>query len=272
MEVTVATVCMDSGTDVTKNIKYASDSVISAASQGADWILLPETFSHMGPRANHIKSAFHDEDPRIIEFKMLSKKLGVTIFLGTVPERVKDSDKIFNTLYVIDKSGEIIAKYRKTHLFSLNGLKPEDSYQEKNTYIAGDQLKTLKIDGFQVHLSICYDIRFSAMFNKLQAKSQCDVIVCPSAFAMSTGKRHWHILMQSRAIEYQCYVVAAAQTGLKSDSRSNYGHALICDPMGKIIEDTGSTPGIIISKLSKSHLKKTRQTLPVLKDLRHDLY
>lgn len=272
-KITVASLCLNSGPDSPLNISKAVSYVNEAAINGAQWIVLPEMFTFMGPYKDLHSNILYQDSEDFKYFCKIAHDLKVVIFLGTIPEKSDTTpSKVFNTLYVINRDGRVIAKYRKTHLFNLNGRSKATTYRESDGYIAGNHFVTLEIDGFQTHLSICYDIRFSAMFNLLQSKKEADVIICPSAFTQATGKRHWHLLMRARAIEYQCYVIASAQTGEKSNHKKNYGHALICDPWGNVISDTGESEGIAYATICKDQLQQYRESLPILNNQRNDLY
>lgn len=271
--INVASICMNSTKSVSENIANAFNLIENAVSEGASWVVLPEMFSYMGPYKDLFKNAESETSENIEKFKALALKHKITIFLGTVPEKSsKSSQKVYNTLFVISKEGKIISKYRKTHLFNLNGPTTDTSYKESDGYLPGDKFETVEIDGLKVHLSICYDIRFSSMFDCLQRRAKADVIVCPSAFTETTGKRHWHMLMQSRAVEYQCYVIASSQTGIKENGKENYGHAIAIDPMGNVLADTKKDEGFVICAISKNTISKTRKSLPIIENRRTDLY
>ena len=263
---------MDSGDSSESNISTAIELIYKAKHTGANWILLPEMFTFMGSYHKLKSETLSENSKPFKKFQQIAKDLQIVLFLGTIPEPSTHESKVYNTLYVIGRQGEIISKYRKTHLFNLNTGEKNERYCEADGYLQGDELVTTNIDGFNVHLSICYDIRFSSLFNSLQKLNECDVIVCPSAFTKATGKRHWHMLMQSRAIEYQCYVIASAQTGTKKNKKTNYGHALICDPWGKVLVDTGESSGIVTSTISKQTINTHRQSLPVLSNQRPEIY
>ena len=263
---------MDSGVDSESNIDNAINYIRSSRSEGADWILLPEMFSFMGPYDDLKKEAISIHSERFKVFQGLAKELGIVLFLGTIPEPSDDDKKVYNTFYVIGRDGNVLAKYRKTHLFNLNGDDKRNRYCESDGYIQGDDLVTINIDGYNVHLTVCYDIRFSGLFNALQKIEKADVIMCPSAFTEATGKRHWHTLMKSRAIEYQCYVVASSQTGTKKNGKSNYGHALVYNPWGTLLVDTKKNPGYEITSISKEVISSHRKALPILSNSRPELY
>ena len=217
-------------------------------------------FSFMGSYDNLKKEAISTNSSKFKAFQNLAKELNVVLFLGTIPEPSDDAKKVYNSFYVIGRDGKIIAKYRKTHLFNLNGDDKKNRYCEADGYIQGENLVTINVDGYNVHLTVCYDIRFSGLFNALQKIAKADVIMCPSAFTEATGKRHWHTLMKSRAIEYQCYVVASSQTGSKKNGKANYGHALVYDPWGTLLVDTKKSPGYEITSISKEVISSHRNS------------
>jgi predicted amidohydrolase len=198
------------------------------------------------------------------------------LFAGTWGERPAQqneaSQKVYNTLHVFGRNGELLAKYRKVHLFSLKNEKGDLTHSEPDGYLPGNSFQSVVIDGLRVHLAICYDLRFPEMFATLQKLGPCDVLMAPSAFTKATGERHWELLCRSRAIDLQAWVVAPNQVGVHHGSKESFGHSYIIDPWGTILADSGKLPGIIYSEIHLNHLHTFRMRLPVLSNKRPDLY
>lgn len=284
-DLTLAAITMNSRSDKALNVEVAIEHVRRAAAAGAKWILLPEVFSYHGPYDRLAEMAEPEQGPLNQRLAALAKELGVTIFAGSVPElpspgeqRAKDSTssssvtRVYNTQYVFGPTGDLIAKYRKVHLFNLTGEGESPTYNESMGYLAGNQIVTAVIDGWRVGFATCYDLRFPAFFYQMTAKTPVDILVVPSAFTKKTGEAHWQLLLQARAVECQCFLFSANQTGEHSPGKESFGHSLIIDPWGKILADSGLDTGIIYRTVSKAELGTVRGRLPALDNRRSDLY
>ncbi|NRA62869.1 MAG: carbon-nitrogen hydrolase family protein [Pseudobacteriovorax sp.] len=273
-ELKVAAISMNSGIDKAENVAKAIEMVKQAASQGADWIQLPEVFTYIGPYSRLHQNSDGEGDELIETLGQLSKSLGIILFAGSIPETSHTSDnKVYNTSFVFNRDGSVIGKYRKIHLFNLIGDDQKPIYQESSGFLAGDSLVSIDIDGWQVALATCYDLRFPELFLKLTQRAKVDIFSLPSAFTYETGNAHWEILLRSRAIESLSYVFAANQCGWKADRKRCYGHSMIVDPWGSILDETGSDePAIAITTIKKSEIKKARSKLPIYHDRESAVY
>jgi predicted amidohydrolase len=209
-----------------------------------------------------------------LRMSKLARELNIVLFAGTVGERSESQNekKVFNTSFVFDRKGDLIARYRKIHLFNLSDATGKPLYCESDGFLSGQDIVTLDIDGFHVGLSICYDLRFASLYESMAKKRPLDVIMVPSAFTLGTGMYHWELLLRARAVEQLAYVVAPNQVGTHSPGKMSYGHAMIVDPWGTKICDTGSKPGIALANLSKDTIAGYRAQLPALANRRFDLY
>ncbi len=283
--INLAAICMNSTNDKKRNIETALRYVRDAAKKGANWILLPEVFAYHGPYDKIYEMAESESGPLNESFSKLARELGVCIFAGTVGERpeegelnpseVKNRDghkRVFNTAYIFDRTGKRVGKYRKTHLFNLYDEKKQPLYCESDGFIPGKQLSTFELDGFKVGMAICYDIRFPGFFSNLVRESSIDILVVPSAFTFKTGQDHWELLLRARAIECQCYVFAANQTGTHSPGKISYGHSMIIDPWGEVLANTGNDEGIAMTTASHEKIAQIRSRLPALENRRPELY
>ncbi len=281
----LAAISMTTSADKERNVVEAERLVREAAKLGADWVQLPEMFPFMGDYAYNYEMAELEGGPLYQRLAGWAKELKIVLFAGTVGERPKPDEpldfatknaigqkKVFNTSYVFGRDGELLAKYRKIHLFNLNGDDGRPRYAESDGFIPGEEPVSLVIDGLKVALSICYDLRFPALYQLLSKSGDPDVITVPSAFTKSTGLAHWELLLRARAVEHQSYVFAANQTGVHSPGKESFGHALIIDPWGSVLADSGDQPGVALATLSGAALKDVRSRLPALANRRPEVY
>ena len=271
---------MNSGDDPKANIEKACRLVTKACEQGAKWILLPEMFSYMGPYHRLWETSYQGADDFPQSLKDICKTYGVHLFAGSVGERTNPPvenplhhyQKVYNTMFAFAPSGSCLAKYQKAHLFHLEGGDGQPLYSEAEGFCEGHQLVSTDIGGWHIAFGICYDIRFPEMFYKLSKSRPIDLLIVPAAFTEATGKRHWQLLLQARAVELQCFVLAANQTGFHSKDKECFGHSMIINPWGEVLENTGKSEGVVCSDVSLSALKTFRKKLPVLANRRDDLY
>ena len=245
-----------------------------AVQEGAAWIALPEMFAFHGPYTELWENAEFERGPlneRLAEFASRHK---IVLFAGSVAERPEGSTsgKVYNTQYVFGRTGESLAKYRKTHLFNLKDSSGKPLYCESDGYLAGDTFVSVLVDGWRVGLATCYDLRFTGVFSTLSKAQPLDCLMIPSAFTYQTGMYHWELLLRARAVENLCYVVAANQVGLHSPGKQSFGHAMIVDPWGTKIADTGHLQGSSMASMTLARMAASREQLPALNNLRSDLY
>ncbi|MEI8024909.1 MAG: nitrilase-related carbon-nitrogen hydrolase [Pseudomonadota bacterium] len=279
MKIKVACISLTATSDQKSNIENAISAVRASATEGATWVALPEMISYLGPYDTLWEKADSFEGDLFQTFSQLSKELNIVLFAGTWGERPRPSEapnegtrKVFNTAHVFGRQGELLARYRKIHLFSLANELGEKIHSEPDGYLSGNQFVSVLIDGLRVHLAICYDLRFPEMFSTLQKLGSCDVLMAPSAFTKATGERHWELLCRSRAIDLQAWVVAPNQVGCHYGNKESYGHAMIVDPWGNICSETGDAPGTAFYEIDFEKTRTFRTKLPVLANQRHDLY
>ena len=255
---------MRSTQDVDANIRAAETLLRRAAQEGVDLAVLPEVFTYLGRSAGRVDAA--EALPGGSASEMLSsvaRETGMWI-VGGIIER--DGDRIFNTSPLFDRTGESVARYRKIHLFDV-ALPGQPPFRESATFTPGDQVVTHPTETARVGMAICYDLRFPELFRALMVAG-AQVITVPSQFQFETGADHWEILIRSRAIENQCFVVAADQWGTYGDpakGRRSYGNSMIVDPWGRVLArapDEGDA--VLISELDLAVLRQVRETLPAL--------
>lgn len=261
------------------NVAKAFALLNKAVDAGADWVLLPETFLFYGPYSELYDNAETDNGEVVQRLAQFARDKKIVLFAGSLGEKptaetknARGERRVYNTSYVFGRDGHILAKYRKTHLFNLISDSGNPLYCESDGNIPGNELKTLDIDGFRVGLSICYDLRFAELYLTMAKEKPLDVILVPSAFTLQTGMDHWEILLRARAIEHQCYVFAANQTGNHYAEKHSYGHSMVIDPWGYKIADTGNVPGIAVGTMTRDRLSQVRAKVPALRNKRSELY
>ena len=260
-----AAVCMTSTPDIDHNLSQAEELIELAVNQGAKLIGLPENFSFLGKDEDKIAQA---KEIAIKSEKFLirmAQKFQVTILGGGFPTPLPDDEsKVYNTALLIAPNGLELNRYQKVHLFDVD-VPDGNFYQESSTVMAGKKLPTTCDIGDlgKLGLSICYDVRFPEIFRHLSQEGT-EVFFIPAAFTAFTGKDHWQVLLQARAIENTGYVIAPAQTGNHYARRCSHGHAMIIDPWGSILNSTGSQIGVALAEINPQRLQQVRQQMPSL--------
>ncbi|VAW03463.1 hypothetical protein MNBD_ALPHA01-1773 [hydrothermal vent metagenome] len=267
----VGLVQMSSTNQVAENMASATELIRKAAAQGADMVLTPEmtTLLELDRRALLDKIYFEPDDPSLPRFQALARELNIWLVIGSMA--VKTKDKIANRSYVIAPTGDITARYDKIHMFDVD-LPGGEQYRESRSYAAGDRAVLAQTPWGPLGLSICYDLRFAHLYRKL-AQAGAGMLTVPAAFTQVTGQAHWHILLRARAIENGAFVFAPAQCGshLSSSgvSRDTFGHALIVDPWGNIIDDGGEVAGVTVAEIDLTLVTAARERIPSLRHDRH---
>lgn len=266
--VKVALVQMSSGPDIAENIIAAETMIRQAAAQGAQFILTPENTCHIRlPAAEKLKSAHPAEGhPAITRFSALAKELGVWLLAGSISILLPE-EKLYNRSLLFDAKGNIVAQYDKIHLFDVD-LPTGERHRESNVVKPGDRAVIAETPWGKVGMTICYDLRFAALYRTL-AQAGAKILAVPAAFTVPTGKAHWHTLLRARAIENGAFILAPAQCGTHHNGRTTYGHSLIIDPWGVILAEGGDETGIFMADLDMNAVDVARNAIPALK---HDRF
>lgn len=258
----VAAIQLVSSTSLEENLQQTAGLVAQAADQGAQLVLLPEYFCFMGAH-DHDKLALKEpfgNGPIQNFLAKLAKTHKIWLAGGTLPIESPDKHRIYNSLLVFAPDASVQARYDKIHLFGLQTA--NESFNEADTILPGaSQAQRFDMPWGQVGLSICYDLRFPELY---RAMAGVQLILVPSAFTYTTGKAHWEVLLRARAIENQCYVLAAAQGGRHENGRRTWGHSMLVDPWGKVVSQLPEGPGVLFSQINLSYVAKVRQRLPAL--------
>ncbi|WP_043879732.1 carbon-nitrogen hydrolase family protein [Azorhizobium caulinodans] len=261
----VGLVQLRSGRDMDANIEIATALIREAARDGARYVQTPEVTHLMEMDRAVLFTKLKDEplDPGLRAFQALAKELGIHLHVGSLAVRVSET-KAANRGFLIGPDGEIAARYDKIHMFDVD-LPGGESYRESNAYRPGERAVLGHVDEFKLGMSICYDLRFPALYRAL-AESGASVLTAPSAFTRPTGEAHWHILLRARAIETGAYMLAAAQGGKHENGRETYGHSLVVDPWGRVIAEGGTEPGVILAELDIAEVEAARSRVPSLRN------
>lgn len=260
---------MVSEPDVENNLRTASELIHNWHKQRKQsipaLIVLPECFAFFGGVDKEQLDLITPQMQQRLETWCKTMALDYQIWLvtGSLPTPTNISDKFYATSWLINPQGEICAEYHKSHLFDVNVQDNTKRYHESATTLAGEKVRTYEANIGHIGMAICYDLRFSRLFDAMSAKKPLDIIVLPAAFTYTTGKAHWHTLLAARAIEYQCYVVAANQGGTHANGRQTYGHSVIFSPWGEQLCQIESGQGWISTHTQPDEQNHIRQAIPM---------
>jgi nitrilase len=261
----VAAVQMTSGTDVAVNLAEARRLTESAVAAGSSLVVLPENFSFMGATdAERVAVAEAEGAGPAQDFaRSIAREQGIWLVAGTIPIRRPDS-RVSSRSLLIGPDGTVAESYDKIHLFDVDLPASEgESYRESATTHAGDRVVSRATALGRIGMTVCYDIRFPALFAKLAAIGT-DILVVPAAFTVPTGRLHWQPLLKARAIESMAYVVASGQWGEHPGGRLTYGHSMVIGPWGDIMAECANGAGIAHAEVDMIELQRLRRQFPVL--------
>jgi predicted amidohydrolase len=258
----VACIQMTSRADKAANLETAQRLVAQAASTGADIIVLPEKWNAIGDaEVYHATAEPLDRGESVAAMSDWARTHGITLVGGSIAERREGREKLSNTSVVFDSAGQIVAVYRKIHLFDVEvgGV----VYRESEAEEPGEKPVVAEVEDWRIGLTVCYDVRFPELY-RILALGGAQFVTVPAHFTTPTGKDHWHVLLRARAIENQLYVAAAAQIGETQPGRPAYGRSLIADPWGVVLAQAPDEETVIAAELDRAHLELIRAKLPSL--------
>jgi predicted amidohydrolase len=257
---------MRSGRDPLRNRDAAVALVREAAAAGAEFVQTPEMTSLLERDRALLfsKTGPEESDPTLAALREVARERGVWIHLGSIA--VQDGERLANRAFLIDASGDIAARYTKVHLFDVD-LPGGESWRESRTYQGGDRAVLAETPWGDLGLTICYDIRFPALYRAL-AQAGAAVLTAPACFTLQTGQAHWHVLHRARAIETGSFMISAAQGGLHEDGRESFGHSLIVDPWGRVLAEGSAEPGLIMARIELGQVAACRARIPALSNAR----
>jgi predicted amidohydrolase len=259
----VGLIAMRSGRDPQTNLDALLAAIDQAKRGGAEYVLTPEMTNIMEVKRERLfANILPDEtDPTLATLREVARKLGIFIHIGSLAIKAS-SEKAVNRSFLIDRQGEIVARYDKIHMFDVD-LGSGESYRESNSYRAGELAVVADLPWGRIGLTVCYDLRFPALYRAL-AEAGASFLAIPSAFTRVTGEAHWHVLMRARAIENGCFVFAAAQGGKHENGRETFGHSLVVDPWGRILAEGGTEPGVVLAEIDPAEVVAARAKIPSL--------
>jgi predicted amidohydrolase len=259
----VGLIQMRSGRTPHANIDAAVKLISEAKAAGADYVQTPEMTNIMEARRETMFAALAPEesDPALAAFRETARSHRLWLHVGSLALKVTP-DKAVNRSLLIDPEGAIAARYDKIHMFDVD-LADGESYRESRSYRAGDAAISADLPWGRLGLTICYDLRFPALFRAL-AEAGASFLAIPSAFTRQTGEAHWHVLMRARAIENTCYVLAAAQGGRHENGRETFGHSVVVDPWGRIVAEGGTEPCVVMAEIVPAEIATARTRIPSL--------
>ncbi|MDG4832757.1 carbon-nitrogen hydrolase family protein [Solwaraspora sp. WMMD1047] len=262
----VAVCQLNARDDRKANLAAAAELLTQAAAGGADLAVLPEYVDYLGPSAG--LPAPEPVDGEFAKFFAgVARRLGIWVHAGSFHEAGPDPEHTYNTSLVFDRTGRLAATYRKIHLYDVE-IPGRVSYLESRNVAPGAEPVVVPVDEIRLGLSICYDLRFPELYRRLAVAGAADVLVVPAAFMLHTGRDHWEVLLRARAIENQCYVLAAAQIGDHDPGRTCFGRSMVVDPWGTVLAQAPDVPGVVFADLDLERLRTIRAELPSLANRR----
>ncbi|MEA3108557.1 MAG: deaminated glutathione amidase [Gammaproteobacteria bacterium] len=259
----VGLISMRSGLSPAANLDDAIALIRQARQNGADYVQTPEMTNIMDVKRERLFTAMAEEgdDKSLAKFRDLARELGIFIHIGSLGLKISP-ERAVNRSFLIDRQGEITARYDKIHMFDVD-LANGESYRESRTFRPGENGVVADLPWGRIGLTICYDLRFPSLYRAL-AEAGASFIAIPAAFTKQTGEAHWHILLRARAIENGCYVMAATQGGMHENGRETFGHSMVVDPWGRVVAEGGTEPGVVMATIDPAEVAAARGRVPSL--------
>ncbi len=254
---------MRSGLEPQVNLAAALPLIDEAKRAGVDYVQTPEMTNILALKRDHLfsKIVSEEQDATLATLRDLARQLGIHIHIGSLALKTSP-EKAVNRSFLIDRKGDIAARYDKIHMFDVD-LAGGESYRESNNYRAGELAVVADLPWGRLGLTVCYDLRFPALYRAL-AEAGASFLAIPSAFTKQTGEAHWHVLQRARAIENGCFVLAAAQGGTHENGRATFGHSLVVDPWGRILAEGGTEPSVVLAEIDPAEVATARARIPSL--------
>jgi predicted amidohydrolase len=271
MHLKTAVIQVNSRDNPAENMAKVERFLDQAADMGAQFAGLPEYWSYLGPYSGFDDAAQTIPGPFIERLQEKARKHKMIVHGGSIVERHPEiAGKFYNTCVLINRDGEIAARYRKIHLFDVK-LNNGEKHYESERIVPGNEVVTAEIDGITFGLAICYDLRFPEL-TRLLALRGAQILMMPAGFTMHTGRDHWEVLLRARAIENLCYVVAPAQVGMYPPNKQCFGRSMIVDPWGLVLAQAQDMPTVIMADLDLTRIDQARGQIPCLENRRPEAY
>jgi predicted amidohydrolase len=270
MRLRTAVIQLNSRDILAENVSNVEQSLDRAADMGAQFVALPEFWTYLGPYSGFEQAAQHIPGPVIERLQEKARKHNMIVHGGSMVEFSEAAGKFHNTSVLINRDGEIAARYRKIHLFDVDLLNGE-RHHESERIVPGNEIVTAGVDGITFGLTTCYDLRFPELYRSL-ALQGAQILLVPAGFTLHTGRDHWEVLLRARAIENFCYVVAPAQVGTYPPNRQCFGRSMIIDPWGLVLAQAQDKPSVIMSEIDLDEINRMRSQIPSLEHRRPEIY
>ena len=271
MHLKMAVIQLNSRDNPAENLSTVELFIDQAADMGAECVALPEYWSYLGPYSGFDKAAQSIPGPFIERLQEKARRHGIIVHGGSIVERHPEGKgKFYNTSVIIDRNGELAARYRKIHLFDVS-LANGERHFESDRIEPGNEIVSAEIDGITFGLSVCYDLRFPELY-RLLALRGAQILFVPAAFTLHTGRDHWEVLLRARAIENLCYVVAPAHVGTYPPNRQCFGRSMIVDPWGLVLAQAQDMPTVTLADIDLEQVDRTRVQIPCLENRRPSAY
>ncbi|MDQ2906082.1 MAG: carbon-nitrogen hydrolase family protein [Chloroflexota bacterium] len=271
MHLRTAVIQLNSRDNPAENLTVVEQFLERAGAMGAQFVALPEFWTYLGPYSGFEKAAQTVPGPFIERLQEKARKHKMIVHGGSIVERHPTlPGKFYNTSVLINRDGEIVAQYRKLHLFDVC-LANGDRHAESERIVAGDEIVTAEIDGITFGLAVCYDLRFPELFRILALRG-AQILMVPAAFTLHTGRDHWEVLLRARAIENLCYVVAPAHIGSYPPNKQCFGRSLIVDPWGLVLAQAPDEPTVMLAEIDLARIEQARAQIPCLEHRRPEAY
>jgi deaminated glutathione amidase len=259
----VGLIQMRSGLDPAANLAGVLELIDQAKQAGADYVLTPEMTNILAIKRDHLFANIvaEENDPTLATLREVARDLAIYVHIGSLAIKAS-AEKAANRSFLIDRKGEVAARYDKIHMFDVD-LAGDESYRESSNYRPGELAVLADLPWGRLGMTVCYDLRFPALYRAL-AEAGASFLAIPSAFTRQTGEAHWHVLQRARAIENGCFVFAAAQGGKHENGRETFGHSLVVDPWGRVLAEGGIEPGVVMAEIKPAEVAAARGRVPSL--------
>src|SRR5205809_3686227 len=257
--------------NLAENLSNVERFLDQAADMGAQFVGLPEFWTYLGPYSGFESAAQTIPGPIIELLQEKARKHNMIVHGGSIVERDHQlTGKFYNTSVLINRDGEIVARYRKLHLFDVE-LANGEKHLESERIVPGNELVTAEVDGVTFGLTVCYDLRFPELFRSLALRG-AQVLMVPAGFTLHTGRDHWEVLLRARAIENLCYVIAPAQVGQYPPNRQCFGRSMVIDPWGLVLAQAQDMPTVIMTEIDLEQIDRARAQIPCLEHRKPQVY
>ena len=271
MHLRTAVVQLNSRDNPVENLATVEHFLDRAADMGAQFVGLPEFWIYLGPYSGFTEAAQTVPGPAIERLQEKARKHKMIVHGGSIIERHPElSGKFYNTSVLIDPDGQIIARYRKIHLFDVD-LANGEKHHESERIAPGTEIVTAEIAGVTFGLTVCYDLRFPELYRILALRG-AQILLVPAGFTLHTGRDHWEVLLRARAIENLCYVVAPAHVGTYPPNRQCFGRSMIVDPWGLVLAQAQDMPTVVMADVDLAQIERARSQIPCLENRRPEAY